>query len=98
MKNKTTNIFGHFSYVVYDPDNEPIIKGVYDTAEGACYGAHLSLITNSMPRHGDRITIQRCRQISTASARQELYRYLEEDQAEDSFKDLALTKDEETVA
>ena len=62
MKNKTTNIFGHFSYVVYDPDNEPIIKGVYDTAEGACYGAHLSLISNQEQRHGDRITIQRCRQ------------------------------------
>ena len=98
MKNKTTNIFGHFSYVVCDPDNEPVIKGVYDTAEGACYGAHLSLISNEEQRHGDRITIQRCRQISTASARQELHRYLEEEQTEDSFKDLALTEDEEAVA
>ena len=98
MTKKTTNIFGHFSYVVYDPDNEPIIKGVYDTAEGACYGAHLSLISNEEQRHGDRITIQRCRQISTASARQELHRYLEEEQTEDQFRDLALTEDEEAIA
>ncbi len=63
-------------YVVLDPRTEPLILGVYDSIEGASYGAHIAH-DHDDPEEGDEVRIYRARLKSTFTAKKDLLNHIE---------------------